>query len=220
MVDQFPGCQPRALQQGAGLVGKNLQGLAGFLGGVDHANGRAIAASGQAAGIAMGQDGGEIRQQRRSRLSHGAAHGHVLFAHRRCVSQQGSANVCGRRPTSDHLFSQTAATIQGPKEVHGRGPGRRQISPVGLKDGQDTRQVIAHLPAGQVPGQGQAIGRSHANGRRAPHGQLDDRPAQGGDVPAAAPGQLVRQQGLIDQDNFALIPGHHGKRKGQAGLLS
>ena len=55
---QLPGGQARALEVRPCLVGEDGHPLAGFDGGADHAEGGAVAAGGESAGIAVGEDRG------------------------------------------------------------------------------------------------------------------------------------------------------------------
>jgi hypothetical protein len=59
------------------------------------------------------------------------------------------------------------------------------------------------------------MGSGHTDGRRAADSQFDDGPTQGRNVTAPAPDQPVRQDSLVDQDNFTFVPGHDRKREWQ-----
>ena len=54
---ELPGGKARALEVGAGLVGEDGEVVAALHGGADDAEGRAVAAGGEGAGVAVGEDG-------------------------------------------------------------------------------------------------------------------------------------------------------------------
>ncbi len=75
---QFPDREPRALQEGPGLVGEDVDLLAGGDRGADHAERRAVARRGQRAGVAVRQHRLAVRHQRRAVAADGLVDGDVF----------------------------------------------------------------------------------------------------------------------------------------------
>ena len=78
---QFPRGKARALQKRPRLVGVDVNALALFDRGADDAERGAVAASGQRAGVAVGEHAAFIRQQRAAECAHGLAGGDVFLVH-------------------------------------------------------------------------------------------------------------------------------------------
>ena len=79
VLHQLPGGQAGSLQPGAGLVGKDLDLLAGFVGGADDSQGGTVTGRGQSAGIAVGQDRGPFRDQGGAPFADVSTDGQVLL---------------------------------------------------------------------------------------------------------------------------------------------
>ena len=77
---QFPDGEARALQEGAGFIGEDVDGFAGFDGGADHAERGAVSGGGQRAGVAVREHGLAVGNQRRAVAADGAADGDVFLA--------------------------------------------------------------------------------------------------------------------------------------------
>ena len=64
VLHQLPGGEARALEEGAGLVGVDVDLVAALDGGADDAERGAVAAGGEGAGVAVGEDGAFLREER------------------------------------------------------------------------------------------------------------------------------------------------------------
>ena len=78
VLDELPGGEARALVEGAGLVGEDVDLLAALDGGADDAERGAVAAGGERSGVAVGEDGAFLREQRCAEGSELAEVGDVL----------------------------------------------------------------------------------------------------------------------------------------------
>ena len=78
---QLPGGEAGALEEGAGLVGEDVDLVAALDGGADDAERGAVAAGGEGAGVAVGEDGAFLREKRRAVSAHLLAGGDVFVVH-------------------------------------------------------------------------------------------------------------------------------------------
>ena len=63
VLDQLPRGEARALVEGPGLVGEDVDLFTAFDGGADNAEGGAVAAGGEGSGVAVGEDGTLLWQE-------------------------------------------------------------------------------------------------------------------------------------------------------------
>ncbi len=122
VVLQFPNGEARALQKRAGLVGEDVDLFAGCDRRADHAERGAVARRCQRAGIAMGENGLAIRNERRAVLADAFVDGDVFEANLLRFCDQLGANLgeaADRRARAIHA----AHAFDGPKEIH-RGGAR------------------------------------------------------------------------------------------------
>ncbi len=80
-MEELPGGEAGALQEGAGLVGEDVDLVAALDGGADDSEGGAVAAGGEGSGVAVGEDGAFLREEGCSVGSHGLAGGDVFVVH-------------------------------------------------------------------------------------------------------------------------------------------
>ncbi len=81
VVHQLPRGEARALEEGAGFVGVDVERVAALDGGADDAEGAAVAAGGEGSGIAVGEHGAGFGHEAGSVRAHGAAGGDVFVVH-------------------------------------------------------------------------------------------------------------------------------------------
>ena len=81
VLHELPGGEAGALEEGAGLVGEDVDLVAALDGGADDAEGGAVAAGGEGAGVAVGEDGAFLREEFGAEGSELAAVGDVLVVH-------------------------------------------------------------------------------------------------------------------------------------------
>ena len=167
--EQLEGAQPRALEQGTGLVGENPEIHAPLAAQVQRRQGGAVFGGGQLARVAMGQYAVAVLDEGQAVLADGAAHPNVLLLDGDAlVAQQGHDLGDGLVPVvQNHPFH----AVQRPAEVHRRGTGGIQVVLVGLELLIEGIEVVGDdLPGGQVD----AERRRAADGRRAAHLQQVD----------------------------------------------
>ena len=63
VLHELPGGEAGALEEGAGFVGEDVDLVAALDGGADDAEGGAVAAGGERAGVAVGEDGALLREE-------------------------------------------------------------------------------------------------------------------------------------------------------------
>ena len=81
VLHEFPGGEAGALEEGAGLVGEDVDLVAALDGGADDAEGGAVAAGGESAGVAVGEDGAFRGEERCAVRAHLFAGGDVFVVH-------------------------------------------------------------------------------------------------------------------------------------------
>ncbi len=122
VVQQLPGGEAGALEVGAGLVGEDVDLVAALDGGADDAEGGAVAAGGEGAGVAVGEDGAFLREEGCAVRSHGLAGGDVLVVHLLGFLDEGGLDLGDRRACGGERVVLVAHALDGPEEVDGGGP--------------------------------------------------------------------------------------------------
>jgi hypothetical protein len=192
---QLPRREPRALQKGPRLVGVDVDLFALLHGSADHAQRRAVAAGGQCAGVAVGQHAAFVRQQRAAEapmaLQAAMSSSYMACASARILSCTVAMGVSGAKPAKQLLHA-----VDGPEQVHRRGPRSRQpradLFELGL-------EFFGRFRGGLGRAQRNAVGRRNANGRRAAHDHGDNHLGHllivGGEYVAL----FEREPGLVDE---------------------
>ena len=169
--------QARALQQRARLVHPDVRDPAPLRRSPDRADGGAVAAGREAAGVAMGEDPGGGRHELRRVRAHPPAALDLLR-----VDPPGA--LAGRVAT--HL-------VERPAEVDGRRSRRRERL-VGLVEIGAARGGERH-----------PVGGGDADRGRAAHREHPDRVGELRRVTAAELAQLVRQPALVEDDDGVVL---------------
>ena len=151
LLRQLVGGQAQPLLARAGLTGPDVDALSRRVGGADHAERGAVAAGGERAGVADGEDVRPVGHEFRAVPPDGEVHLQVLPFDR-------------LRLIEDALGRQGGEAFERPEQVDRRGP-RGGEGPFRLV------QTVA--PAG---GEGHTVRGGDADGGRAPHRHLPDRP--------------------------------------------
>ena len=81
VVEELPGGEAGSLEVGAGLVGEDVDLVAALDGGADDSEGGSVAAGGEGSGVAVGEDGALLGEERCAVGSHGLAGGDVFVVH-------------------------------------------------------------------------------------------------------------------------------------------
>ena len=193
---EFPRRKARALQPRPGLVDEHRDGAAvALVAGADDAQRRAVAGGRQGARVAVREDGGAGREQRRAEGADGVAAADVVVVDLARPGQQGEPAFVGRRVAA---LPQGAHLGDGPGEVDGGGPrlgeARRRLVQGGVEGG-----AVAAGEGGLAGGQRQGAGRGHADGGRPAHGHVADAC---GDVAPGGAGDVALvggQRELVDE---------------------
>ena len=201
VLHQLPCREARALQEGAGFVGEDLNALAALDGGADDTERGAVAGRGQGSGVAVREHAAGVGHQRCAIGPHGAIGGNVFG-----VDGPRLVDECllddGNRAAAD-LLKAALHAANGPEEIHG---GRTSFA----HDPADLAQTVAEIgDAGDVQvtrAQGDAHGSGHADRRRAAHDHGADRVGDGFIGWAVHPGLFDRELGLIDEQNAGISP--------------
>ena len=123
VVQQLPGGEAGALQEGAGLVGEDVDLVAALDGGADDAEGGAVAAGGEGAGVAVGEDGAFLGEERCAVGSHLLAGGDVFVVHAAGLGDDGGLDLGDGRVGGGEGVVQVAHALDGPEEIDGGGTG-------------------------------------------------------------------------------------------------
>ncbi len=90
-LHQFPTSQSRPLQERTGFIGEDLNSLSGVAGGIYDGQRCAASSGSEGAGVAVGQDGIAVFQERLSVDANGAAHGFIFRKNQACLIPENSA---------------------------------------------------------------------------------------------------------------------------------
>ena len=201
VVLKLPDGEPRALQEGAGFVGEDVDVFARGHGGPHHSERGAVARGGQRSGVAMGQDAAFCGQQRSAVGSHGAVGGNVLVVDGNRLVNQSLLDE--RDGAGAYLFKTALHAADGPEEIHGRRAGLAHQS-------ADLSQSVAELrdaSGRQVArAEGNAHGGGHSNGRSATHNHGADGIGHFLIRAAGDPELLGGELGLVNEKYAGLGP--------------
>ena len=171
---ELPGGEPRALEQRPRLVDEHVLEQAALPGGAERADGRAVAAGREPAGVAVGERARAGREQLGGVRGHAPAALDLLAVERACArSGVGSVRICASAQTRltavgrDAASTRSASARSSPRE-------RREREPVRRRD---------------------------ADRGRAAHRERADRLDQLGGGAALELDLLVRQAPLVEQDD-------------------
>ena len=127
VVRQLPGRQPRALQKRPCFIRENVDLLSGLHRRADHSERRPVARRRQRPRVAMRQHGFAIRYQRRAVAADGLAHRDVLLVDLLRFGDAAFPYLLARGPIQ--RLVKVLHPLDGPEEVHGRGPcGRKRVA--------------------------------------------------------------------------------------------
>ena len=150
----------------------------------DHAQGGAVAAGGQRAGIAMGQYGTGLGHQGRAEFAERAVDGALLGVDRQSLVEVGS------RTRGQHA-------VDRPRQID----GRRAC----LANARGGRGELCVVPAARVR-QRDAVGAESPDTRRTAHREANDGGDDVVDLLRARTYERVRKQTLIDVADRTVIP--------------
>jgi len=159
----------------------------------DHAERGAVAGGGQRAGVAVGEHARAVGQQRRTVLAHGAVGPDVLREDLMGLRQQ-RVGLGGRRVGGERLPLQPHA-LEGPEQVDGRGPARRQHLETAVHGPREFGARGVPVPQRL---QCHAIGGGAADRRRAANHHVADAGRHRLGAVAGQVVQLRRQHPLVD----------------------
>ncbi len=198
-IDQFPSGEPGSLEQGTGFAGEDLHRMAELGLGVDHAEGGATPGGCEAPGVAVGEDSVTISQFLGSETAHRVARGDVFGLDRPSLGERECSDLVdrcggGRGGTNP---------IDGPREVHGGGPGGTDLLDETVDRGTGRLEVGG---ACFVEADDHAVGATDADGRR----PTDSQPIDGVDhligVGQGEDVQRGRKHRLVDDLEGAVDP--------------
>src|SRR5690606_38746015 len=159
---------------GPGFVGVDMGDLVGLVAAADHAQRGAIAGGGERAGVAVGEHGPRLAQQRRAMLAHAQIGGQVFLLDRPCFVQQRRDRIgAGRCKSVTHARQRREQVDRGRPRRGERGQARLDQLP-------PARRVLGIR---LTPRQHHAAGAGDADRRRAAPGHGPDR---GGHVRSTA----------------------------------
>ena len=203
VLHELPGGEAGSLKEGAGLVGEDVDLVAALDGGTDDAEGRAVAAGGEGAGVAMGEDGAFFGKEGCAVGAHLLAGGDVFVVHAPGLGDDGGFDIGNGGIFCDELHVETADLFDAPEEVDGGGAGFGE----GLCDDCDL------FGEGREGGRGAAVDADgHAHGGRDADGwgAADDHIANDGSdllvIGGEDVGLLEGELGLVEEVNAGREP--------------
>ena len=165
VVHQLIGGEPGSLEQGTGLICVNHIHFTLAESTAHHAEGGAVPAGGQAAGVAVGEDTGVGGDHSRAEVTQSAVHFHILPVDGLSLPDE---DVDGLRRVVVGLQAVGHAP-QGPEQVDGSGPAGGEHL-LRLFHGGGKVRRIAEFQCGQTVG----VGGRYADGGGAPYHHVGD----------------------------------------------
>ena len=176
VLEEFPGGEACALEEGTGLVCEDVDVVAGFDGGADDSEGGAVAAGGEGSGVAVGEDGALFGEEGCAVGSHLLAGGDVFVVHAAGLGDDGGLDLGDGSVVLGEVVVEVADFVDAPEEVDCGGAGFGE----GLGDDGDFGGEVREIGGGAaVDADGYAHGGRDADGG----GSADDHVADdGGDL--------------------------------------
>jgi len=176
VLHELPCSEASALQEGAGLVGEDVDLVAVLDGGADDAEGSTVAAGGEGASVAVGEHGAFERKERCAVRAHLLAGSDVFVVHAAGLGDDGRFDFGNGSVFGGELVVEVADLVDAPEEVDGGGTGLGE----GLRDDGDFGGE------GREGGRGAAVdadGDAHGGRDADGGGSADDHVADdGGDL--------------------------------------
>ena len=200
--------------QGRVSSAKTRMFFPGFVGGADDAQRRAVAGRGQAAGIAVGKDGGPFPDNGGTVGADRPADRQVfLFDADRLLPEDFADAFRSLFPVG---FGHPLHPLDGPEEVHRRRAGRGH-------DVADIGELLEKRFVGvgdDVAGaQGDPHGRGHADGRGPTDHHAADRFGHALEIAVFVVDLFAGKPGLVDHDDLVVAPFYGSKRHGKCSIL-
>jgi hypothetical protein len=163
VVHQLPRSETRALEEGAGFVGVDVDIVAALDGGADDAEGAAVAAGGECSGIAVSEHGAGFGHEARAVRAHGAAGGDVFVIHAAGFGDEAGADAVETFAFRLERVVVAAHAVNSPEEIDGGGAGRGE----GLGDDLEVGVESGNRGGGALlDADGDAHGSADADGGR------------------------------------------------------
>ncbi len=198
VLHELPRGEAGALEEGTGLVGEDVDLVAALDGGADDAEGGAVAAGGEGSGVAVGEDGAFLREERCAVGAHLFAGGDVFVVHAAGFGYYGGFDFGDGGVFCGEGVVEVADLVDAPEEIDGGGAGLGE----GLGDDGD------FVGEGGQGGCGAAVdadGHAHGGGDADGGGSADDHVADdGGDllvVGCEDVGLFEGELGLVEEVN-------------------
>ena len=196
VLEELPGGEARALVEGAGLIGEDVDLPAGLNGRADDAESGAVAAGGQRAGVAVGEDGAFLGQKLRAERAELAEVGDVFV-----VQGFGERDDVGLDLRNGSVLRGEAVvelTYLGdaPEEVDGGGAGLRERV---ADDGDFGGEVGEGFGGGAVDAERNAHRRGDADGHGAAYDHVLDHRGYLLVVGGEDVGFFVWELGLVEE---------------------
>ena len=176
VLHELPGGEARALEEGAGLVGEDVDLVAALDGGADDAEGGAVAAGGECSGVAVGEDCAFFGKEGCAVGTHLFAGGDVFVVHAAGFGDDGGFDLGDWSVFGGERVVEVADLVDSPEEIDGGGAGLGE----GLGDDGDFGGEVGDGGGGAAV---DADGHAHRGGDADGRGAADDHVADdGGDL--------------------------------------
>ena len=199
---QLPGRQARALEQRPRLVDEDVDALSLLVRRANDGQRRAVAGGGEGAGVAVGEDGRAGGDEVGAKAAYGPARFDLL------LMDALRLRAAQPPPSPRVLSTRGPPPSRGPAPTPGSPPsaGSSGAAPPPLR-------ISANRPAASVDElrcgcQSQAVGRGHAERRRAANAQLADRLRQRRAVVDLDVRLVGRQARLIEEADCSRVPAY------------
>ena len=196
VLHELPGGEAGALEEGAGLVGEDVDLVAALDGGADDAEGGAVAAGGEGSGVAVGEDGAFLGEEGCAVRSHLFAGGDVFVVHLAGFGDDGGLDFGDGGVFGGERVVEVADLVDAPEEVDGGGAGLGE----GLGDDGD---FCVERWDGGCGAAVDADGHAHGGGDSDGGSAADDHVADdGGDLLVVGRedvGLFERELGLVEE---------------------
>ena len=198
---KLPGCEPRALQQGPGFVGEDLDLFFLLESGIDHPESGAVVGRGQAAGIAMSKGGLAIFKESSAVAAESAADVPVVRKDAFGLLQQSVAQLPVSMSRS--RVEDVPHPFQRPEQVDRRGPGAFEAGDGPADLAAKIIRVAGHCIQGS---EDYPVGGGYADGGCAANLQVLDRRGNGFHLAAGEVVDLGGKSGLVEKDEGVVLP--------------
>src|SRR5690348_3584249 len=205
---QFPGGEAGALEIGTRLGNKNFERAAGFDGDADDAQGRADAAGGESAGVALSHDAATFRHELGAEFADGFVGGFAFAVNSKGLFDEFSADFFhrtggGRFRAVRERIKFFAKAVDGPEKIDGSGAsaGKRLANFLKFR-----AQFLERLRARMHDAEGDAHRGGHADGRSAADDHVLDGLREFAVIGIGVVDDLGGKAALIEEDNALVCP--------------